>query len=258
MIDKIYIDELRDLDKKEAKDKLADYASTYNIVLKKTKSFDNMLADLKEEMAKLAAEPMPEDQSGLSISDLIAADDELSGISIFKDEASEEAKLLFDSPSELPEVLEQKAITTFNEPVINAPFIPDIQLSAPIGDTVTIATTEGLVTVASQTLSEEDIPKLKEVVEKIIETEKALKVEPFELPEGFSPTLISIGKAPGYVTLPWWIYSWILENPDWKSRPNSFPHHYGIDTLLSLIYYINRDGQVRIRETRNSRFFVLN
>ncbi|ARW58162.1 inhibitor of prohead protease [Serratia phage X20] len=236
MIDKIYVDELRGLDKKEAKDKLAEYAAGFNITLKKTKSFDNMLIDLETEMAELANEPMPEDEGGMSITDLIQADDELTGASIFKDEAKEEAKSLL--------------IDSIGEPTVSPVMVTSIE--APIGETITVVHNEGIETIEASPLSQEDVPVLEQAIKDIIESEL------FELPKGFSPTLMSMGKAPGYVTLPWWIYQWIIENPEWKSNPHSFPHHYGIDTLLSLIYYIKRDGQVRIRETRNSRFFILN
>ncbi|MGU4174539.1 hypothetical protein, partial [Pseudomonas aeruginosa] len=97
MLDKDYIAEIGALEKKEAKEKLAEYAETFGIKLKKTKAFDNMVADLEVELAKLANEPMPEQNDGLSIYDLIQADDEAKGTAIFKDEAKEEARLLIDS-----------------------------------------------------------------------------------------------------------------------------------------------------------------
>ena len=48
MLDTEYINEMRALDNKDAKTMLADYGKTFGIDLKKTKSFDNMLADLEE------------------------------------------------------------------------------------------------------------------------------------------------------------------------------------------------------------------
>ncbi|BBC78248.1 minor head protein inhibitor of protease [Escherichia phage EcS1] len=236
MIDKIYIDELRELDKKEAKEKLADYALTFNITLKKTKSFDNMVADLSEEMKKLASEPMPEDIGGMSISDLIQADDELTGTSVFKDEAKDEAKTLL--------------IDSIGAPSVEAKIINSIQ--APIGEVVTVIHSEGIETIPTKPMTEEDLPALEKAIEQIIESEKV-----FELPKDFSPTLAQIGRGLTYVTLPWWIYEWITKNPEWKVNPHSFPHHYGIDTILSLLYYIKRDGLVRVRETRNSSFQVI-
>lgn len=249
-----YIEDLRALeDKKEAKDKLVAYAEQFGIKVKKTRSFENLVLDIEAGLKELAAEPLPEDNEGLSISDLIDADDELEGKKDFiinNDEgAKEEAKLLFDGPIERPEVIDIKAETYFEEPVINAPFIP----SAPIGDATITITSEGEVIESPvEPVNEE---KLNEAIQHIIESEKSSEV--FELPANYSPSLTKIGPGQGYCTLPWWIYEWISKNPDWKSKPKSFPHHYGTDTILSLIYYIKREGSVRIRETRNSSFVIL-
>lgn len=234
MLDKNYIEEIRVLDKKESKTKLAEYALQFDIKLNKTKTFENMLADLEEDLAKLADIPMPEVNEGLSISDLIDADDELNGASDYVvglDEAKPEAVMLFDAPSEVPVVIEVK--------------VPEVELrvESPIGEVIS----------PQPVLSENT---LEEAVSKIIESEA--KEDIFELPAKFAPSLIKLGPGAGYCTLPWWIYEWITKNPDWKEKPNQFPHHYGLSTIYSLIYYIKREGQVRIRETRNSRFFVLN
>lgn len=75
--------------------------------------------------------------------------------------------------------------------------------------------------------------------------------------DGFSPTIFLMGRsasANGYYTCPWWIYDWIKQNPDWYKDPDSCPHASAIDTIKSLAFYIVRDGEVRVRETRNSRF----
>jgi len=89
-------------------------------------------------------------------------------------------------------------------------------------------------------------------VVKIVKTDETI-----ELPKNFSPNMQLLGKNPGYITLPWWIYQWIKDNPDWKSRPTSFEHPSAHQTLFSLIYYIKRNGSVMIRETRNSSFVTL-
>ncbi len=220
MIDKNYIEEIRVLEKKEAKEKLAEYAASLGVDVKKTKTFDNMLADLEAGLKAFADMPMPDDNEGLSITDLIDADDELSGAKFDGDEsAKEEAKLLFDAPTEAKvEVVEIK------EPVV---------------------------------LVEEDVPFIEEkfeaAVAKVIESEKPV----FALPKNFSPNLMLIGKNPGFCTVPWWIYQWISETPDWKERPTAFPHPTAHQTLFSLIYYINRNGSVLVRETRNSSFVTL-
>lgn len=227
-----YIEELKALDdKKEAKSKLAEYGATFGIVLKKSRTIDGMIEDLQAGLKELADRPMPEDNVGLSISDLIDADDELNG-KFVQEDVKEEALLLFDAP--VAETIEIKTI------VVDEP-ITETHIESPIGDIV-----------SDVKLSENTI---EEAVAKIIETEKPVM---FELPDNFSPTVIKLGPGNGYVTLPWWIYDWITQNPDWKQNPGRFPHHYGIPTLHSLIYFIKREGSVRIRETRNSSFVVLN
>ncbi|QWQ55950.1 hypothetical protein [Escherichia phage P479] len=220
MIDKNYIEEIRVLEKKEAKEKLAEYAASLGVDVKKTKTFDNMLADLEAGLKAFADMPMPDDNEGLSITDLIDADDELSGAKFDGDEsAKEEAKLLFDAPTEA-----KVEVVEIEEPVVvveeDAPFVEE---------------------------------KFEAAVAKVIESEKPV----FALPKNFSPNLMLIGKNPGFCTVPWWIYQWIAETPDWKERPTAFPHPTAHQTLFSLIYYINRNGSVLVRETRNSSFVTL-
>lgn len=240
MLDKDYIAEIGALEKKEAKEKLAEYAETFGIKLKKTKAFDNMVADLEVELAKLANEPMPEQNDGLSIYDLIQADDEAKGTAIFKDEAKEEARLLIDSVTDAPQVTVTDIDPHFAKPMDP---VKGVILEAPIGDSVITVSDDKVHTIPVTAIIKED---------KVVKT-----AEEFTLPDNFSPTLHLIGRNPGYATLPWWIYQWILETPDWKSHPLSFEHPSAHQTLLSLIYYIKRDGSVQVRETRNSSFATL-
>ena len=225
MIDKDYIAELKALDdNKEAKAKLAEYAEQFGIKVKKNKSFDNIVVDIEEALQKLASEPMPE-TDGLSIKDLIDAADAAEGLKYDDEEVNPEAALLIDSPvkSDIKiEVVETDKIPENTDVLIeDTPFVEE---------------------------------KFEQAVAEIIESEKPCV---FTLPENFSPNLQLIGKNPGFCTVPWWIYQWIAETPDWKSRPTSFVHASAHQTLFSLIYYINRDGSVLIRETRNSSFVTL-
>lgn len=243
MLDKTYIEELRTLDdKKEAKAKLVEYGESFGLTLKKSRSFDNLVSDIEEGLKALASVPMPEDNNGLSISDLIDADNEISGENSFiegADGAKEDAKLLFDSPVVPVEVVEV------------AEKLPEIVLEAPIGETI-IVTDKGIEEIKPEPVNEEEFNEnLKAFVASVKESES------FVLPENFSPHLILMGKNPGYVTLPWWIYEWIKDTPDWKQNPQAFSHPSAHQTLFSLIYYINRDGSVMIRETRNSSFVTL-
>lgn len=234
-MDHQYIEELRQLDdKKEAKAKLIEYAEQFGLQLKKSKGFDNLVIDIEAGLKELAAEPVDEVEGGLSISDLIDADDEISGAKAHiegETEAKEEAVLLFDAPFETPSVIEVPVQIPEKE----------LRVEAPIGE----------VLEPQPVLSENTI---EEAVAQIVESEKS---EPFKLPADFSPHLILMGKNPGYVTLPWWIYQWIKETPDWKSQPTSFPHPSAHQTLFSLLYYIYRDGSILVRETRNSSFVTL-
>lgn len=225
MIDKDYIAELKALDdNKEAKAKLAEYAEQFGIKVKKNKSFDNIVVDIEEALQKLASEPMPE-TDGLSIKDLIDAADAAEGLKYDDEEVNPEAALLIDSPvkSDIKiEVVETDKIPENTDVLIeDTPFVEE---------------------------------KFEQAVAEIIESEK---LSVFTLPENFSPNLQLIGKNPGFCTVPWWIYQWIAETPDWKSHPISFEHASAHQTLFSLIYYINRDGSVLIRETRNSSFVTL-
>lgn len=236
-MDKQYIEDLRSLeDKKEAKAKLIEYAEQNGIKVKKSKGFDSLVLEIEEAFKEFADIPMPENNEGLSISDLIAADDELEGKNDFvinDVEAKTEAKLLFDSPEVPVSIQEIKETVQEHKDIEELP----IHIEAPIG------------VYGEQTkLSENTIEK---AVASIIESES------FKLPENFSPNMILMGKNPGYVTLPWWIYQWIKDTPDWKSRPKDFEHPSAHQTLFSLIYFINRNGSILIRETKNSSFVTL-
>lgn len=232
MLDNDYIEEIRALDNKDAKSALADYGKTFGIDLKKTKSFDNMLTDLQDELQKIADEPMPDDNDGMSISDLI--DDK-------SDEDTPEEQLLLDE-------IGKTEIHIGNEKLDHE--IPD-ELQAKAAE-------QGLVFVKTDgDLSDNT---LQDVVKQIIADEELPKEDTnkFKLPEDYGPRISLMGRAPGFMVLPWWIYQWVAETPDWKDRPTDFPHPTAHDTLFTLIYYINRDGSVIVRETKNSKFVTLN
>lgn len=224
MLDNAYIDEMRELDNKDAKTMLADYGKTFGVDLKKTKSFDNMLADLEEAVSKIAEEPMPEDNDGMSITDLIDS----------KDDGDE---LLID---EIRSAVQSGDIKIGDEPL-------DVKIPEEVQKA---AEEKGLVIVSSdESISGNTIEDAVEIIKK--------DESKFKLPESYGPRMSLMGRAPGYMNLPWWIYQWISENKDWKDRPTEFPHPTAHDTLFTLIYYINRDGSVIVRETKNSRFVTL-
>ncbi|QHJ75758.1 inhibitor of prohead protease [Acinetobacter phage vB_AbaM_PhT2] len=239
MLDHEYIKELQEIsleDKRLAKEKLAEYAETFGIKIKKTKSFDSIVNDIKAGLTELAGEPLPDQNEGLTISDLITAADSNDGKVVFEEVKEQAQKLLVDSP-----VVEDFKILDIRTETD--------ELGEKLVADVVIKPTHPVQEIKFNA----EIPVHQDLDNSVVE-EPAL----YTLPENYSPGMHMLGNGPNtYVTLPWWIYEWITQHPEWKQKPNSFPHAYGIDTLYSLIYYIKRDGYVRIRETRNSSFVIL-
>lgn len=74
----------------------------------------------------------------------------------------------------------------------------------------------------------------------------------------FEPTFTLMGSSlsnAGYYTLAWWIFDWIKKTEDWKEKINEYPNNNEHNILKTLVYYINKNGSVDVRETRNSQFF---
>lgn len=158
----------------------------------------------------------------------------------------EKPELLIDSPE--PEIVAYKGEVTMGEPVIEAPNIPDVVIDA------SADFMEYVKEVAPEVADQ--IQLVPDVVEAPVSSSDESKGELVWL-EGFSPTIFMMGRSAssnGYYTCPWWIYDWIKQTPDWYKDPDSCPHASAIDTIKSLAFYIVRDGEVRVRETRNSRF----
>lgn len=210
--DKDYVEELKTLETKEAKYALAEYAEEFGIKLRKNKSFDNMVQDLKEALETLAAEPMPEENEGLSIAEII----------------DQEGQRIDQEPQESP----QEAVVEEAKE--------------------TIVEQEKIV----QTVKE-SAPALEKPSEVESTSVPATTLEKIELPKDFSPSVVLIGPTPGHANIPYWVHDFIVQNEDWKSKiDQANPRDHAI--LKSLLYYINRSGSVQIRESRNSRFYVLN
>ncbi|AOG16352.1 minor capsid protein inhibitor of protease [Escherichia phage UPEC03] len=161
-------------------------------------------------------------------------------------EDEEKPELLIDSPE--PEIVAYKGEVTMGEPVIEAPNVPDVVIDA------SADFMEYVKEVAPEVADQ--IQLVPDVVEAPVSASDESKGELVWL-EGFSPTIFMMGRSAssnGYYTCPWWIYDWIKQTPDWYKDPDSCPHASAIDTIKSLAFYIVRDGEVRVRETRNSRF----
>lgn len=86
--------------------------------------------------------------------------------------------------------------------------------------------------------------------------EPVTPIQPVKLPEGFVPAFALTGRE-GYIVVPWWIHEWIEKTPDWKNNIDKCRIYNSRRTLETLVYYIEKNGSVMIRETRNSRFVVL-
>ncbi len=235
MFDKEYFEELRAIavsDDKEAqktaKTELADYAKQFDIKVKKTLSLENMVEFVEAELTKLASEMEEETPvEGTSINDLILAAD------------TAEDKVVFDEadPS-LVEAMKEP------EPVEETPVVePVIEEVQPVVEEVPEVNAESPVANIFSDEAEHRSP--------VHDTETFCDLT------GFRPTICLIGGGRGYYSCPWWIFDWIVNTPDWKKYPERFPHSYVHDTLKSLIYYIKRDGSVKVRETKHSQFHTL-
>lgn len=240
MFDKEYFEELRAIaesDDKEAqktaKTELADYAKQFDIKAKKTLSLENMIEFVETELTKLASEMEEETPAeGTSINDLILAADTADDKVVFDEvdpslvEAMKETEIVIEETKE-----ESPAV----EPVVeevksDVEEAPEVKVESPVAN---IFSDE----------AEHRSP--------------AHDTDSFCDLTGFRPTICLIGGGRGYYSCPWWIFDWIVNTPDWKKYPERFPHAYVHDTLKSLIYYIKRDGSVKVRETKHSQFHTL-
>lgn len=233
MLDQNYINELKELPKKEAKAALIEYAKTdLNIELKKLKSgFDVLVVELKTKLEKLADVPMPEqDESGLTIGELIDADDEIKGEYV-ADDVNPKATAL----------LKQEVIDTATELMkVKLPNVESVE---------TDLNDDGVLEITATYKPEPTIQHIQ--ITQTIVDEKPL------LPKDFSPSLVLIGPAPGYTNIPYWVYDFIVGNADWKTKIESCPHTNDHKMLYSLLYYIQKNGNVKIRESRNSGFHII-
>nr|DAG29723.1 MAG TPA: hypothetical protein [Caudoviricetes sp.] len=240
MFDKEYFEELRAIaasDDKEAqktaKTELADYAKQFDIKVKKTLSLENMIEFVETELTKLASEMEEETPAeGTSINDLILAAD------------TADDKVVFDE-------VDPSLVEAMKEPEI---VIEETKEESP--------EVEPMVEEVKSDVEEAPEVKVESPVANIFSDEAehrspAHDTDSFCDLTGFRPTICLIGGGRGYYSCPWWIFDWIVNTPDWKKYPERFPHAYVHDTLKSLIYYIKRDGSVKVRETKHSQFHTL-
>lgn len=240
MFDKEYFGELRAIaasddkeSQKAAKTELADYAKQFDIKVKKTLSLENMIEFVETELTKLASEMEEETPAeGTSINDLILAAD------------TADDKVVFDE-------VDPSLVEAMKEPEI---VIEETKEESPA--------VEPVVEEVKPDVEEAPEVKVESPVANIFSDEAehrspAHDTDSFCDLTGFRPTICLIGGGRGYYSCPWWIFDWIVNTPDWKKYPERFPHAYVHDTLKSLIYYIKRDGSVKVRETKHSQFHTL-
>ena len=113
---------------------------------------------------------------------------------------------------------------------------PELQIDPPSNETVESNETPAEVAESPNTEAQEQTAPLSEVS---------------YLP-GYS-IMPLIGPTPGYMHIPYWVYDFIVANPDWKHKIAD-QRKADLIVLNSILYHICRHGIVRVRESRNSRF----
>lgn len=80
-----------------------------------------------------------------------------------------------------------------------------------------------------------------------------------DLTYGFKPKVNLIGAVGNqYLNCPYWILDWILEKgPTWKSIIDTHEREPDKALLKTVLYYIQINGSVTLRESRNSRFHTI-
>lgn len=74
-------------------------------------------------------------------------------------------------------------------------------------------------------------------------------------PEGYTPKYRLVGpEGRAFINLPYWVHDW-MQGRNWRIEIAECP--YDKELLKSLAFYIERDGSVAIRESRNSKFIVI-
>jgi len=230
-IDYAKVEGFKELDQKEGKIALAEYAQdNFDVKLVRNKTFENMLTDL-EAALKEKYKDLPTDEQ-------LAA----------------EPPIDFTPPAGPPGVdLESLQVQPISEPITEIP-IPSAKSAEPFG-------LEHAVVKLDPEEKIDELPVESGVPVLAPESDSAPVSADMAWLEGFSPTISLMGRnerTNGYYTCPWWIYDWIAQNPDtWFLNPEACPHYSAINVIKSLAWFAKRDGEVRIRETRNSRFITL-
>lgn len=234
----------------EGKKKLADYAlKNYGVKLVRNKSFENMMNDF--ENAVIATTEDARKQAGdakeqidleerVDLSNAVELDpDTMDGDDI---ETSVNSTLV----DEIVEMSEDS-----NQSEQHVPIVQDIEVKQLVepGEIRSI-----------NDIPTEDQEKIREGLETgklAISAELVPSEKPFTLsfPEGYAPKYRLVGpEGRAFINVPYWVYDW-MQGRNWRMEIAECP--YDKELLKSLAFYIERDGSVAIRESRNSKFIVI-
>ena len=113
-------------------------------------------------------------------------------------------------------------------------------------------------------------PKPEPVVEEKVEVITSIPIDSEEIeikPEKEKPVLspkfrpafnmLGSSKHTRYINIPYWIHDWIKSTPDWELKLEEYPNQHERKYMDTLVYFILKEGSIRVRETRNSRYDVL-
>ena len=222
----------------DGKKKLADYAQkNYGVKLARNKSFENMMNDLEEavnatfESARQAVGDAKEEidlDERVDLSEGIELDPDL-----MDEDEDEEVKSL--APIAIEEIQSDPIPIADLEPEVKAEIVEAIKtgkavIEAPL---VPVATVESI--------KDADVKQTDSVT--------------LSFPSEYTPKYKLVGpEGRSFINIPYWIHDWMQGRP-WKSEISECP--YDKELLKSLAFYIERDGSVAIRESRNSKFIVI-
>lgn len=144
--------------------------------------------------------------------------------------------------------LESELMTRDIDVDLTSDSLPEVETETKVEHSV-VATPEPLV---DAVVSVEEVKTAGTIV-----ADNVTEPRQVEFSEKFVPAFMLQGPGAGYTVLSWWIYDWIKHTTDWKYNISKCRIYNARPILETLAYYIERDGSVTIRETRNSQFIVL-
>ncbi|UOX40563.1 minor head protein inhibitor of protease [Aeromonas phage GomatiRiver_11] len=224
----------------EGKKKLAEYAlKNFGVKLNRTKTIPNMLNDLEEEVGaafKAAQDTVGDAEEQIDMNARVDLSDaiELNPDAMDEDEDDD------STPSHI--AVEEFQSVTGNEPVPIADLEPEVKAE------IVEAIKTGKVVIEAPIKPVANIEPAKAVAQP--KTTVTLT-----FPEDYKPKYKLIGpEGRAFINIPYWVYDW-MQGRDWRTEISECP--FDKEILKSLAFYIERDGSVAIRESRNSKFIVI-